>query len=54
MKIQKMVLLCSSSSGVSSTKKMQILRTKFALMRREYNQEENMKNTAKKYTREEM
>ena len=34
------VLRCLSVSGVSSTQKMQILRTKLALMRREYYQEE--------------
>ena len=39
MKFPKTVLPCLSASGVSGTKKMQILRTEFALMRRGYYQE---------------
>ena len=46
-----MALRCFSTSGVSSTKKMHILRTEFALMRRAYYQEKEkqLQDTAKKY-----
>ena len=57
MKIRKRLYVAFLQvEGVSSTRKMQILRTKFVLMRKEYNQEEekDLQNTAKKYTHEEM
>ncbi len=51
-----MALRCLSASGVSGTKKMQILRTEFALMSRGYYQEteKELQDTTKKCTREEM
>ena len=51
-----MALHCLSASGVFNTKKLQILKTKFVLIRRKYNQEEekDLQNIVKKYIREEI